>query len=125
MQEKRKSPRIKDNLIVVCKIPEGGALETIEQSEDISDNGIRITIPKSVAPGDVISFEINLFEDSIPIPVKGKIIWKNKALSMDKLKPENAGHDVAGLQFSSIAPLQQARIKDYFKRKNRKANARP
>jgi hypothetical protein len=122
VQEKRKNPRVKDKLVVVCQLPNGGEMETIEHSEDISDSGIRITIPKSVSKGDVITFKINLFEDAIPISAKGKIVWKKQIMPSDALKDVSGENDVAGLEFSGMDAVEAARIQSYFKRKVRKAN---
>jgi len=117
VQEKRKLPRVKDKLVVVCETPKGGNVEQIEHTQDLSEGGLKISIPKTAVLGDQLTIKIKLFNDEIPIAAKGKIAWKK-----DKQTPAQIaliGEDVAGLEFIGLDPKEEARIKRYLKRKLR------
>ena len=49
MQEKREHPRLKDKLTVVCEIPECSKFEYLENRQDLSAGGIKISIPKKAS----------------------------------------------------------------------------
>jgi Tfp pilus assembly protein PilZ len=104
LQEKRKHPRIKEKLVVVCEAPEGTKLEQAAESEDLSAGGIRIFIPKKMVKGETVVLKINLFHDEIPIHAKGKVVWQKDAGS-------------AGLEFSGLGPEEERRLKDYLRKK--------
>lgn len=114
MKDNRKAVRIKEKLIVLCEMPKGGTIENIETSEDISEGGIKISIPKGVTKEDFVTIKICLFNDSIPIATKGKVVWKKGLGLFSKQKNKK---DLAGLQFVGIDEQEKLRLSNYIKNK--------
>lgn len=121
MQERRKSPRVKDKLVVLCEMPKGGKLERVEHSLDMSEDGLRLSIPKTVVQGDEIVVKINLLNDAIPLSLKGKVVWKKERSPADGAAQASVGEDVAGLKLSSVGPVHGVRLKRYVNRKLRES----
>lgn len=116
MQERRKSPRVKERLIVVCQLPEGATAETLGESHDMNATGIRVSVPQQAIQKTHLTFDIHLLSDAIPVPVQGKIVWVI-ANSEGKMQ-------VAGIEFQGLDDVTKQRISGYIQSKIAKAQKR-
>jgi c-di-GMP-binding flagellar brake protein YcgR len=117
MEEKRKYKRLKDKSVIFLKLPKGAKFADTASSEDISQGGIKISMPSEIVKGDTLDFDINIFHDAITIPVKGRVAWIKET---EDEKGEGKKYTV-GIEFGAFDSFQKERVIRYVKRKERKA----
>lgn len=119
MEERRKHKRLTKKMIVAYRLPKEAKIEQIATSEDISVEGIRIVIPKNTIKGEVVSVDINIFNDAIPILAKGEVVWIKKITSKEvkKGKKSDERKFAVGIKFNKFDSFDGERIIKYITRK--------
>ncbi|MBN3040167.1 MAG: PilZ domain-containing protein [Candidatus Omnitrophica bacterium] len=118
MQERRKYKRIKDRLVVICKLPKNAKVEELGSTGDISSGGAKIYIPKNLAKGEKIDFDISLLNDAIPILAHGEVVWvKKMPQKKTKGKKDNLEEFIVGIRFVRSGSFDDQRIDKHIKRK--------
>lgn len=119
MEERRKHKRLTKKMIVAYRLPKEAKIEQITTSEDISVEGIRIVIPKNTIKGEVVSVDINIFNDAIPILAKGEVVWIKKitAREFKKGKKSDERKFAVGIKFNKFDSFDGERIIKYITRK--------
>lgn len=119
MEERRKHKRLTEKMIVAYRLPQEAKIEQITTSEDVSVEGIRIVIPKNAIKGEVVSVDITVFNDAIPILAKGEVVWIKKITSKEakKGKKNTQRKFAVGIKFNEFDRFDGERIIKYITRK--------
>jgi len=108
MQEKRKFVRIDWPIVVQYKALEEPCTEDQIVSKDISEGGISFIVYERLPKWTRLDMQIQVPFDSMPIFVKGKVVWVKKVTGA----PTKAFE--AGVIFSEVDPKDQKRLKTYI-----------
>jgi c-di-GMP-binding flagellar brake protein YcgR len=111
MEEKRRSKRIKDKVIVSYDSIDGRTIELKAVSEDISETGMKIKINQELYPGQLVGLRLSILGDVIPFTMGGKVIWVNL------VKEKKEEYFLAGIDFFEIDKFHAQRLRNYLKRK--------
>jgi|GEM_PF-1478263 len=119
-REKRKHSRIDSKLVVfvIYKLKQEGRDILVEEhalSDDISEGGVRIVLPKELSKDKPLDLKVFLFSDPIPLPAKGKVVWSGERQRLE-IKSKSASKEGTGktywigIQFIEVDPDTQERI---------------
>ncbi|MBM3246453.1 MAG: PilZ domain-containing protein [Candidatus Omnitrophica bacterium] len=78
--ERRAFLRFNVNLEVRYRILESLKNYKLTATEDMSERGIKITLPEYIEPGSMLELTIKVPQDSHPIGAIGRLIWIKKDL---------------------------------------------
>jgi hypothetical protein len=114
MIEHRKYQRIKDNMVVVCHLPDKFRLEEITISEDISQGGAKLIVPEGFRSKEIIAIELHIYSDAVPIRLKGRIAWTKEIKSLGFFKKAKSYN--VGIEFVAEDSFSQERLSRYIAR---------
>ena len=122
MDERRKALRVKDKLVVVCRLPEGTTVEALGESHNISTAGIRVSVPHGAFTQHELTFDIHLMDDTIPIAARGKVVWvilQDRATAASKKGARRSDDPIRlmGIEFQQLDEMTKQRISTYLNSK--------
>lgn len=108
MQEKRRFVRIDWPVVVQYKALEEPSTQDQIVGRDISEGGISFTVYERLAKGTKLDMQVQVPFDSMPIFVKGKVVWIRKA------GEEHGKAFEIGVSFIEVDPKDKRRFKMYI-----------
>ena len=108
MEEKRKFVRIEWPVVVEYKTLEEPYTQDQIVGRDISEGGVCFTVYERLLKGTKLDIQVRVPFDSMPIFVKGKIVW---------IKKLGGQHDrifEVGVSFTEVGPKDEKRLKMYI-----------
>ena len=108
MEEKRKFVRIEWPVVVEYKTLEEPYTQDQIVGRDISEGGVCFTVYERLLKGTKLDIQVRVPFDSMPIFVKGKVVW------VRKVGGEHSKTFEAGVIFSEVDPKDQKRLKTYI-----------
>jgi len=108
MQEKRRFVRIDWPVVVQYKALEEPSTQDQIVGRDISEGGISFTVYERLAKGTKLDMQVQVPFDSMPIFVKGKVVWIRKA------GEEHGKAFEIGVSFIEVDLKDQKRFKMYI-----------
>ena len=108
MEEQRKFVRIEWPIVIHYKTIEEPITEDQIVGKNISEGGVCFVVYERLAKGTMLDMEIQIPFYSMPIFVKGLIVW------IRKLGEENAQTFEVGVSFIEVDPRDQKRFKTYI-----------
>lgn len=121
-QERRKFPRVKDNIFIFCKLK--GDYKVIEGiTKDISEMGLGFKSDRFVPPSTLMEMEIYQPLDYVKskivsIYLLGKVVWVKEIKKGNRYKGSNKY--IGGIKFTEISNQDRGIIVNYMKEKFRK-----
>ena len=109
--ERRRFPRLRACIVEYSKIGQKKSKQ-LAFTENISAGGICIFVSDDFEIN--ASLELNIFISycSYPLKAKGRIIWRNSSLFLDRIGEKN--YDI-GIEFTEINELDRLAIGEYIK----------
>ena len=108
MEESRKFVRIEWPVVIKYKTIEEPRAQDQIVGKDISEGGARFIVYERLMKGTKLDIQLEVPFDSMPIFVKGLIVW------IRKLGEENAQTFEVGVSFIEVDPRDQKRFKTYI-----------
>ena len=108
MEEKRKFVRIEWPVVVQYKTIEEPYTDDEIVGKDISEGGASFIVYERLSKGLQLEMQIRVPFDSMPIFVKGTVVW------IKKIGEEHAKTFEAGVEFTAVDPKDQKRFKRYI-----------
>lgn len=108
MEEKRKFVRIEWPVVIHYKTIEEPVTQDQIVGKNISEGGVCFVVYERLAKGTRLDMQIQIPFDSMPIFVKGIIVW------IRKLGDEHANTYEVGVLFTEVDPKDQKRFKTYI-----------
>lgn len=126
MEERRKYKRVPKKTIVFVVYRKDGEIlfEESAAGEDLSEGGIKISLPINAPRGEEMDVKVYMFSDPIPILTRGKIVWSKKAELFDSYEISRSDEIkqtayLAGIQFLNIDAFTRERILQWIKQELR------
>jgi len=108
MEEKRKFVRIEWPCVVHYKTSEEPHTEDQIVGRDISEGGVSFIVYERLIKGSELEIQIQFPFDSMPVFIKGKVVW------IKKIGEEHARTFEVGILFTEVEPRDQKRLKMYI-----------
>lgn len=116
MEDKRAYRADKKTVVYVVYKKDGETLmERSAAGQDISQGGMKLSLPKNIAKGEEVDLKIHVFSDPIPVSIKGKIVWSGKKAA-NPFSDESRENDeknieyLTGIEFINIDQFTRERI---------------
>jgi c-di-GMP-binding flagellar brake protein YcgR len=104
--EQRKDKRLSDSLMVSLQVS-NETLNTVCQSKDISQGGMRLRLPQELKLGSTLKVWIELTYATAPVLVIGKVAWQKEL--------EEPGHPVeVGIEFKMMDPAVKEKLRKHI-----------
>ncbi|MFC1623727.1 PilZ domain-containing protein [Candidatus Omnitrophota bacterium] len=119
MEEKRRFVRLEWPVVVYYKTLEEPCTEDQIVSSNISEGGVCFIVYERLPKETNLSIELQVPFDSMPIFVKGKVVWVKKVG-----EPHTRTFEV-GVKFIEIEPKDQKRFMTYINNEIKERKLRP
>lgn len=108
MQEKRRFVRIEWPIVVQYKTLEEPFTKDQIKGKDVSEGGVSFIVYERLSKGTRLDLQIQTPFDSLPVFVKGKVVW------IRNIGEEHKKTFEVGVEFTEINPRDQKRFKAYI-----------